>query len=37
MPQIYRHIKNFEKELIEYLNQGHTLWETEENFGFSYQ
>lgn len=37
MPQKYRHIKSFEKELIEYLEQGHTLRETGEKFGFTYK
>ena len=37
MPQKYRHIKGFEKELIEYLEQGHTLRETREKFGFTYK
>lgn len=37
MPQKYRHIKGFEKELIEYLEKGHTLRETGEKFGFTYK
>lgn len=37
MPQKYRHIKRFEKELIEYLEKGHTLRETGEKFGFTYK
>ena len=37
MPQKYRHIKGFEKELIEYLEQGHTLRETGDKFGFTYK
>lgn len=37
MPQKYRHIKDFEKELIEYYEQGHTLRETGEKFGFTHQ
>lgn len=28
MPRKYRHIKDYEKELIEYIEQGHTLRET---------
>ena len=31
MPRKYRHIKDCEKELIEYIEQGHTLRETGEN------
>lgn len=27
MPRKYRHIKDYEKELIEYIEQGHTLRE----------
>lgn len=37
MPQKYRHIKGFEKELIEYLEQGQTLPETGDKFGFTYK
>ena len=37
MSKKYRHIKEYEKELIEYINQGHTLRETGEKFGFTYQ
>lgn len=37
MSQKYRHIKCFEKELIEYLEQGHSLRETGEKFGFTYK
>ena len=37
MPQKYKHVKNFEVELIEYLEQGHTLRETGEKFGFTYK
>ena len=35
--QKYRHIKCFEKELIKYLEQGHSLRETGEKFGFTYK
>ena len=31
MPRKYRHLKDYEKELIEYIEQGHTLRETEKN------
>lgn len=31
MPRKYRHIKDYEKELIEYIEQGHTLRETGKN------
>lgn len=37
MPRKYRHIKDYEKELIEYIQQGHTLRETGEKFGFAYK
>lgn len=37
MSRKYRHIKDFEKELIEYLEQGHTLRETGDKFGFTYK
>ena len=37
MPQKYRHIKRFEKELIEYLEKGHTLREAGEKYGFTYK
>lgn len=37
MQRKYRHIKDFEKELIEYLEQGHTLRETGDKFGFTYK
>lgn len=37
MPRKYRHIKDYEKELIEYIEQGHTLRETGEKFGFEYK
>ena len=33
----YTNIKDFEKELLEYLNQGHTLRETGEKYGFTYK
>jgi len=37
MQRKYTNIKDFEKELIEYLNQGHTLRETGEKYGFTYK
>ena len=37
MERKYRHIKDYEKELIEYIEQGDTLRETGENFGFEHQ
>ena len=37
MPRKYRHLKDYEKELIEYIEQGHTLRETGEKFGFAYK
>ncbi len=37
MSRKYRHLKEYEKELIEYINQGHTLRETGEKYGFTYQ
>ena len=33
----YTNIKDFEKELLDYLNQGHTLRETGEKYGFTYK
>ena len=37
MKRKYTYIKDFEKELLEYLNQGHTLRETGEKYGFTYK
>lgn len=37
MQRKYRYMKDFEKELIEYINQGHTLRETGEKYGFTYK
>lgn len=37
MQRKYTYIKDFEKELLEYLNQGHTLRETGEKYGFTYK
>ena len=37
MARKYRYIKNYEKELIEYIEQGHSLRETGERFGFTYK
>ena len=37
MRRKYTYIKDFEKELLEYLNQGHTLRETGEKYGFTYK
>ena len=36
MQRKYRHIKDFEKELIEYIEQGYTLQENREKYGFTY-
>ena len=36
MARKYRYIKNYERELIEYIEQGHSLRETGERFGFTY-
>lgn len=37
MAKKYTYIKGFEKELIEYIEQGHTLRETGEKYGFTYK
>lgn len=37
MSRKYRNIKDFEKELIEYIEHGHTLRETGEKYGFTYK
>ena len=37
MGRKYRYIKDFEKELIEYIEQGHTLRETGEKYGFTHK
>ena len=37
MQRKYTYIKDFEKELIEYIGQGHTLQETGEKYGFTYK
>ena len=37
MQRKYRNIKEFEKELIEYIEQGHSLRETGEKYGFTYK
>lgn len=37
MPRKYRYIKDFEKETVEYLKQGHTLRETGDKYGFTYK
>ncbi len=37
MPRKYRHIKDYEKELIEYIEQGHTLRENRGIFNFEYK
>ena len=37
MQRKYTYIKDFEKELIEYIEQGHTLRETGEKYGFTYK
>ena len=37
MAHKYRSMKGFEKELIEYLEKGHTLRETGDKYGFTYK
>ena len=37
MPREYRHIKAYEKEILELKEQGHTLREIGERFGLSYE
>ena len=37
MSRKYTYIKDFEKELINYIEQGHTLRETGEKYGFTYK
>ena len=37
MQRKYTYIKDFERELIEYIEQGHTLRETGEKYGFTYK
>ena len=37
MQRKYTYIKDFEKELIEYIEQGHTLREAGEKHGFTYK
>lgn len=37
MRRKYTYIKDFEKELIKYIEQGHTLRETGEKYGFTYK
>ena len=37
MQRKYTYIKDFEKELIEYIEQGHTLREAGEKYGFTYK
>lgn len=37
MPRSYRHIREYEKEIIELIEQGHTLRETGEKLGFTRQ
>lgn len=37
MQRKYTYIKDFEKELIEYIERGHTLRETGEKYGFTYK
>ena len=37
MPREYRHIQEYEKEILELKEQGHTLREIGERFGLSYE
>ena len=37
MPREYRHIKAYEKEILELKEQGHTLREIGQRFGLSYE
>jgi len=37
MPRGYRHIQEYEKEILELKEQGHTLREIGERFGLSYE
>ena len=37
MPRKYRHIQEYEKEILELKEQGHTLREIGERFGLSYE
>ena len=37
MPRSYRHIKEYEKEILELKSQGYTLREIGEKYGFTYE
>ena len=37
MPRSYRHIKEYEKEILKLKSQGHTLREIGEKYGFTYE
>ena len=37
MPRSYRHIKEYEKEILELKEQGYTLKEIGEKYGFTYE
>ena len=37
MPRSYRHIKDYEKEILELINQGNTLREIGDRLGFTYK
>lgn len=37
MPRSYRHIKEYEEEILRLREEGHTLREIGEKFGFSYE
>ena len=37
MPRSYRHIKEYEKEILELKEQGYTLREIGEKYGFTYE
>ena len=37
MPRNYRHIKEYEKEIIEHIKQGYTLREIADKFGFTHK
>ncbi len=37
MPRKYRHIQEYEKEILELINQGNTLREIGDRLGFTYK
>jgi len=37
MPRKYRHIQEYEKDIIELIKQGNTLREIGDRFGFTYK